>query len=116
MEKCGLSLVFQKFDAQHVFAGDKAPRKKTTMPDEILLSAAADSGADTNQKHNNQPHDRLNAHLGRASLYFWKDWLAVALLVSLLVSGPFSRTRTQVDCFELCFLIQMSPDEAETFA
>ena len=106
----------QKFQAEHVFRADKASRKKTTTTHEILLSAVADSGADTNQKHNNQPHDRLNACLGRASLYFWKDWLAVALLVSLLVSGPFSRTRTQVDCFELCFLIQTSSDEAETFA
>ena len=47
---------------------------------------------------------------------FWVDWAAVALVVSLLVSGPFSRTRTQVDCFELYFLIQISSDEAETFA
>ena len=79
--------------------GQSFTRKKTT-PDEILLSAAADSGADTNKKHNNQPHDRLNTHLGRASLYFWKDWLAVALLASLLVSGPFSCGPTQVDCYE----------------
>ena len=105
MEKCGLSLVFKKFDAQHAFAWDKASRKKTTTTDEILLSAAADSGADTNKNHNNQPNKPFHACLGRVSLQFWVDWAAVALLVSLLVSGPFLRTRTQVDCCELYLLM-----------
>ena len=80
--------------------------RKTTTPHEILLSLAADAGADTNKIHNNQPHKHFHACLGRASLHFWVDWSTVALLVSLLIRGPFSRTRTQVGCFELHFLIQ----------
>ena len=106
----------RKFAVQDEKKRGENHARKTTTPHEILLSLAADAGADTNKTHNNQPNKRFNKHLGRVSLQCWKDWLAVALLVSLLVSGPFSRTRTQVDCFELCFLIQISPDEAETFA
>ena len=32
--------------------------------------------------------------------------IAESMAVSLLIRGPFSRTRTQVDCFDLYFLIQ----------
>ena len=106
----------QKFDAQHVFAWDKASRKKTTTTHEILLSMAADSGADTNKNHNNQPHKHFHAYLGRVSLHFWVDWAIVALTASLLIRGPFSRARTQVDCYDVSFLVQQSSDEAETFA
>ena len=69
--------------------------RKTTTPDEILLSLAADAGADTNQTHNNQPNKHFHAHLRRASLQFWVDWATVALLVSLLIRGPFSRVLKQ---------------------
>ena len=80
--------------------------EKTTTPHENLLSTAARQGADTNKKHNNQPYKRFNTHLGRVSLHFWLDWAAVALLVSYLVSGPFLRLWTLVDCYELHFLVQ----------
>ena len=106
----------RKFQAQDEFCTDKVSREKRRRRTKFLLSLAADSGADTNKKHNNQPNKRFDAYLGRTSMRFWVDWAAVALVVSLLVSGPFSRTRTQVDCFELYFLIQISSDEAETFA
>ena len=96
----------RKFRTQAEPPRGKNHARKTTTPHEILLSLAADAGADTNKKHNNQPHKHFHACLGRASLQFWVDWATVSLLVSLLIRGPFSRTRTQVDCFELCFLIQ----------
>ena len=96
----------RKFRTQAELSRGKNHARKTTTPDEILLSLAADSGADANVNHNNQPYNHLHVYLGRVSLQFWVDRAAVALTVSLLVSGPFSRTRTQVDCFELCFLTQ----------
>ena len=86
--------------------GGKITQKKTTTPVEILLSMAADSGADANKTYNNQPHKPFHAYLGRVSLQFWVDWAAVALLVLLLVSGPFLRLWTLVDCYELHFLVQ----------
>ena len=78
-------------------------------------AAAADREAGTNKNHNNQPNERFNKHLGRVSMRLWVDWAAVALLVSLLVSGPFSCGPPKVDCCDMCFLIQQSSDEAETF-
>ena len=96
----------RKFAVQDEKKRGENHARKTTTPHEILLSLAADSGADTNKIHNNQPHNQFHTCLGRVSLQFWIDWATVALLVSLLIRDPFSRTQTQVDCFELCFLIQ----------
>ena len=96
----------RKFAVQDEKKRGENHARKTTTPQETLLSLAADSGADTNKIHNNQPHNQFHACLGRVSLQFWMDWATVALLASLLICGPFSRTQTQVDCFELCFLIQ----------
>ena len=106
MEICDQEGPVRKFAVQDEKKRGENHARKTTTPHEILLSLAADAGADTNKKHNNQPHKHFHACLGRASLHFWVDWSTVALLVSLLIHGSFSRTRTQVDCFELCFLIQ----------
>ena len=96
----------RKFRTQAELSRGENHAQKLTTPDEILLSLAADSGADTNKTHNNQPHNHFHAHLGRVSLQFWVDWATVALLVSFLIRVPFSCGPTQVDCFELYFLIQ----------
>ena len=48
--------------------GGQSFARKTTTQDEIFsLSLAADSGADANQKHNNQPNKHFHAHLSEAS-------------------------------------------------
>ena len=96
----------RKFRTQAELSRGKNHAQKTMTTHENLLSLAADSGADTNKNHNNQPYKHFHTYLGRVSLHFWVDWAAVALTVSLLIRGPFSRTRTQVDCFDLYFLIQ----------
>ena len=83
--------------------------KRTTTPDEIFYSTAADRGTDTKQKYNNQPNNRFNVHLGRVSLQCWVDWAAVARLAAHLVRGPFLRLSTQVDCHELHFSPKNSP-------
>ena len=76
----------------------------------------ADRVRDAKRKYNNQPHVHFNTCLGRVSLRCWRDWSAVTLSGSRLISGPFSSTRTQVDCFESYVLVQNVPDGAETFA
>ena len=98
-----------------VIEGEKL-RKKTTTPDENLLSTAADRGTDTKEKYNNQPYKRFNAYLGRMTLRIWADWKTVALLASHLVRGPFLRLWILVDCCELHFLVQKKTNKAETFA
>ena len=60
----------RKFRTQAELSRGKNHAQKSTTPDEILLLLAADSGADTNQKHNNQPNKHLHICLGRASLQF----------------------------------------------
>ena len=106
----------RKFRTQAELLRGKNHAQKTTTTHENLLSLAADSGADANKNHNNQPCKHFHTHLGRVSLHFWVDWAAVALTASLLIRGPFSRARTQVDCFDLCFLMQQHANQAETFA
>ena len=69
--------------------------RKTTTTDEFLLSLAADSGVDANDKHNNQPNKRFNKHLGRASMRLWVDWVAVALLVFCFSSAALFRAVQQ---------------------
>ena len=96
----------RKFRTQAEPSRGKNHAQKTTTPHEILLSLAADAWADTNKKHNNQPHKHFYTYLGRVSLQVCVDWVTVAVTASLLIRVPFSRTQTQVDCFELCFLIQ----------
>ena len=96
----------RKFRTQAELSRGKNHAQKTMTTHENLLSLAADSGVDANKNHNNQPYKHFHTYLGRVSLHFWVDWAAVALTVSLLIRGPFSRTRTQVDCFDLYFLIQ----------
>ena len=91
-------------------------RTKRNRRAEILPSTAADRVEDTNRKYNNQPNIHFIACLGRVYLRCWRDWSAVALSVSHLVSGPFSSTRTQVDCFESLHIVQHCADGAETFA
>ena len=114
--KVGVEGPARKFRTQAELSRGKNHAQKTMTTHESLLSLAADSGADANKNHNNQPCKHFHTCLGRVSLHFWVDWAAVALTVSLLIRGPFSRTRTQVDCFDLCFLMQWHANQAETFA
>ena len=74
----------RKFRTQAELSRGKNHAQKTMTTYENLLSLAADSGADTNKNHNNQPYKHFHSYLGRVSLHFWVDWAAVALTVSLL--------------------------------
>ena len=98
-------------------SNDSTPsdRHSTKQRAEILTSTAADRVKDTKRKYNNQPNIHFNTCLGRVYLRCWWDWPAVALSVSHLVSGFFSSTRTQVDCFESLHIVQHFADGAETF-
>ena len=91
--------------------------RKTTTPDEIfsLIGGRFGGGCKQNaQQSTTQSFSHMS--WARAPLQLWVDWATVALLASCLIRGPFSRTRTQVDCFELCFLMQQHANQAETFA
>ena len=101
--------------AASAIEGEKFTHKRNRRT-EILTSTAADRVGDTKRKYNNQPNNHFIACLGRVSLRCWRDWSAVGLSVSHLVSGPFSSTRTQVDCFELLHIVQHCANGAETFA
>jgi hypothetical protein len=63
----------RKFAVQDEKKRGENHARKTTTPDENLLSTAADRGADTKEKHNNQPHERFTIYLGRVSLRCWRD-------------------------------------------
>ena len=100
--------------AAFAIQGEKITHKRKRRT-EILTSTAADRVKDTKRKYNNQPNNHFNTCLGRVYLRCWRDWSAVALSVSHLVSGSFSSTRTQVDCFESLHIVQHFADGAKTF-
>ena len=77
----------RKLRTQAELSRGKNHAQKTTTTRENLLSLAADSGADANKNHNNQPHKHFHARLGRVSLQLWVDWAAVALTASPLIRG-----------------------------
>ena len=81
----------RKFRTQAELSRGKNHAQKAMTTHENLLSLAADSGADTNQKHNNQPNKHFHAHLRRVSLHFWVDWAAVALTVCHFSSAALFR-------------------------
>ena len=105
-----------KFDLWHMLCSIGIPKNYDGTTGRFLLRTSAGRVADTKRKHNNQPNIHFNTCLGRVYLRCWWDWSAVALSVSHLVSGSFSSTRTQVDCFESLHIVQHFADGAETFA